>query len=83
MEKDLSNELNNLKAENEQLREIIDFNINKVETRGRKQKFDEPLSKWIGCAVTPSQKEKFDKILKEAGVDKSTFMRNALGLVGE
>ena len=48
------------------------------ETRGRKKKFDEPLTEYIGFVVTKSQKIVLKKILEDNGMDLSTFIRHLI-----
>lgn len=61
------------------LPEFIDFThknqSNRIETRGRKQKYDEPLTETVCFNITAKQKEILNEILKEKKIDVSSFVR--------
>ena len=67
-------ELEALKAEVKQLRDIIDSN--KQEKRGRpKINEDEYITEHLSFAVTKLQRARIDKILKNKNISLSKFIR--------
>ena len=72
------NEAENLSAEITQLEEIMEYNKDTVETRGRKKLFNEPLTERITFLVTKKQNEKLNKVLEEQTLDKSSFIRGLI-----
>jgi len=72
--KEKKDELEELRAEVILLEEVAEYN-EKVETRGRKLLFDEPLTKRITFLVTETQEKKIRTVLKEVNIDMSTFFR--------
>ncbi len=75
LEEDMRNELDNAKAEIEQLKEIINY-TKKAETRGRKKiNKDEYITEHLRFAVTKSQRKRISSMLKDKGISLSQFIR--------
>ena len=71
--------LKELETEMEQLREVIEFNNNKkIKKLGRPYKLNEPLTETMSFVLTKSQRTTLMNMLKEAGVDLSTFIRRLI-----
>lgn len=52
--------------------------MSKIETRGRKIIYNEPLTEAITLVITKTQKEELDKVLKRNNIKVSSYIRMLL-----
>jgi len=60
------------------LKEVMEHNAKKSIKLGRPYKFNEPLTECMSFNLTKSQKLTLMGILKDAGMDLSSFIRNII-----
>ncbi len=74
---DIEKQIKIKEAELGQLKEVAEFN-RKVETRGRKLKYDEPMTEHFGFSLTKTQSVQLRKTLNDEKISISTFIRRLI-----